>query len=118
MHLFLRRDEDFAPEAVQRRLVYMLYERNDISFHRGTFRVRGDVIEIFPVHEEERAIRVEFFGDTVESIQVIDPLRGAVLEELCRIYRLSRQPLRHLQRPVADRQPHHQGRTARTAGLA
>ncbi len=82
MHLFLRRGEDFAPEAVQRRLVYMLYERNDISFHRGTFRVRGDVIDIFPVHEEERAIRLEFFGDTVESIQVIDPLRGAVLEGL------------------------------------
>ncbi|MEK6201252.1 MAG: DEAD/DEAH box helicase family protein, partial [Desulfobulbaceae bacterium] len=52
MHLFLRRDEEYAMEQVQRRLVFMLYERNDISFHRGTFRVRGDVIDIFPVHEE------------------------------------------------------------------
>ncbi len=82
MHLFLQCDEDFAPEQVQRRLVYMLYERNDISFHRGTFRVRGDVIDIFPVHEEDRAIRLEFFGDTVETISVIDPLRGVVLERL------------------------------------
>ncbi len=82
MHLFLRCDEDFAPEQVQRRLVFMLYERNDISFHRGTFRVRGDVIDIFPVHEEERAIRLEFFGDTIESISIIDPLRGVVLERL------------------------------------
>lgn len=82
MHLFLRKDEEFVPEQVQRRLVFMLYERNDVSFHRGTFRVRGDVIDIFPVHEEERAIRLEFFGDTVESISIIDPLRGAVLERL------------------------------------
>lgn len=82
MHLFLRCNEDFPPEDVQRRLVYMLYERNDISFHRGTFRVRGDVIDIFPVHEEDRSIRIEFFGDTIDSIAVIDPLRGEVLERL------------------------------------
>ena len=82
MHLFLRCDEEYAPEQVQRRLVFMLYERNDVSFHRGTFRVRGDVIDIFPVHEEDRAIRLEFFGDTIDSIAVIDPLRGVVLERL------------------------------------
>jgi excinuclease ABC subunit B len=82
MHLFIRCDEEYAPEQIQRRLVFMLYERNDVSFHRGTFRVRGDVIDIFPVHEEERAIRLEFFGDTIESISVIDPLRGVVLERL------------------------------------
>ena len=55
------------------RLVEIQYERNDIDFHRGTFRVRGDVVEIFPPYEEERAIRVEFFGDTVEAISVVDP---------------------------------------------
>ncbi len=82
MHLFLQQDEEYAPDQVQRRLVFMLYERNDISFHRGTFRVRGDVIDIFPVHEEERAIRLEFFGDTIEAISVIDPLRGSVIERL------------------------------------
>jgi excinuclease ABC subunit B len=82
MHLFLQTGVTCAPEEVQRRLVYMLYERNDISFHRGTFRVRGDVLDIFPVNEEERAIRVEFFGDTVESVAFIDPLRGKVIERL------------------------------------
>ncbi|WP_136797671.1 MULTISPECIES: excinuclease ABC subunit UvrB [Desulfosediminicola] len=82
MHLFLQRDKEHPMEDVQRRLVYMLFERNDISFHRGTFRVRGDVIDIFPVHEEDRAIRLEFFGDTLEEIYVIDPLRGVVIEKL------------------------------------
>ncbi|SHO50562.1 excinuclease ABC subunit UvrB [Desulfopila aestuarii] len=82
MHLFVQAGEEHPMEDVQRRLVYMLFERNDISFHRGTFRVRGDVIDIFPVHEEERAIRLEFFGDTLESITMIDPLRGVVLEKL------------------------------------
>ena len=82
MHLFLERGAEYPMEEVQRRLAFMLYERNDFSFHRGTFRVRGDVIDIFPVHEEERALRVEFFGDTIDSITLIDPLRGVVLEDL------------------------------------
>ena len=82
MHLFLRSGDEYPVEDIQRRLVYMQYERNDISFHRGTFRVRGDVLDIFPVHEEDRSIRVEFFGDTVEAIVIIDPLRGEVLERL------------------------------------
>ncbi|MEN8188916.1 MAG: excinuclease ABC subunit UvrB [Thermodesulfobacteriota bacterium] len=82
MHLFLEKNEDYAMDKVQRRLVHMLYERNDTSFHRGTFRVRGDVIDIFPVHEEDVALRIEFFGDTVDGITLIDPLRGVVLEEL------------------------------------
>lgn len=67
---------------VQRRLVVMLYERNELSFHRGTFRVRGDVMEIFPAYEDERALRIEFFGDTIEAIREIDPLRGVVLSTL------------------------------------
>ncbi len=79
MHLLLKVGEDYPPEEVQRRLVYMLYERNDISFHRGTFRVRGDVVEIFPAYEEEHGVRVEFFGDTIEAITLVDPLRGEVL---------------------------------------
>ncbi len=82
MHLFLRVGEDHPMEDIQRRLVFMLYERNELSFHRGTFRVRGDVIDIFPAHEEERAVRVEFFGDTIEAITIIDPLRGVVLEDV------------------------------------
>ncbi len=82
MHLFLEVGEDYPMEEVQRRLVFMLYERNDISFHRGTFRVRGDVIDIFPVHEDSFAVRVEFFGDTIDAISIIDPLRGVVVEDV------------------------------------
>ena len=82
MHLFIREEEEYPVEDIQRRLVYMQYERNDVSFHRGTFRVRGDVLDIFPVHEEDRAIRIEFFGDTIESIAIIDPLRGVKLEKI------------------------------------
>jgi len=81
MHLFLKTGEDFTPEEIKRQLVYMLYERNDLSFHRGTFRARGDVLEIFPAYEEDRAIRVELFGDTIDAIKIVDPLRGVVLEE-------------------------------------
>ena len=82
MHLLLKCGAEHPTEEVQRRLVFMQYERNDFSFHRSTFRVRGDVIDIFPAHEEQRAVRVEYFGDTVESITVIDPLRGEVLARL------------------------------------
>ena len=85
MHLFLKAGEEYPREEIQRRLVYMLYERNDISFHRGTFRVRGDVVEIFPAYEEDRAIRVDLFGDTIESISLIDPLRGLVLGQLAEL---------------------------------
>jgi excinuclease ABC subunit B len=82
MHLFLEVDHDYPVEDVTRRLIHMLYERNDTSFHRGTFRVRGDVVDIYPVHEEDRALRLEFFGETLETLSVIDPLRGVVLEKL------------------------------------
>ncbi|MBI5537970.1 MAG: excinuclease ABC subunit UvrB [Deltaproteobacteria bacterium] len=74
----LRRDD------LLRQLVDVQYERNDIDFHRGTFRVRGDVVEVFPAYEQDRAVRIEFFGDDVESIKEIDPLRGRVLGELDR----------------------------------
>lgn len=63
-------------------LVSMHYERNDIDFFRGSFRVRGDRVEIFPAYEEEKAVRVNFFGDEVESISEIDPLKGLVLNKL------------------------------------
>ena len=82
MNLFLKTGEEYPREEIQRRLVYMLYERNDISFHRGTFRVRGDVVEIFPAYEEERAVRIDLFGDTIDSISYIDPLRGMVTGHL------------------------------------
>ncbi len=72
-------------DAVMAKLVDIQYERNDLDFHRGTFRVRGDILEVFPVHEAEHAIRVEFFGDEVESITQIDPLRGRKLQSLPKI---------------------------------
>lgn len=65
-----------------RELVRIQYSRNDIDFHRGTFRVRGDVVEIHPPYEEDRAIRVEFFGDYIDKLSWVDPLRGQTLEEL------------------------------------
>ncbi len=65
-----------------RQLVEVQYERNDIDFHRGSFRVRGDTVEIFPAYEEKRAIRIEFFGDEIDSISEVDPLRGKVLGKL------------------------------------
>ncbi len=72
-------------DAVMAKLVDIQYDRNDYDFHRGTFRVRGDVLEIFPVHEEAAAYRIEFFGDEVESIDLIDPLRGRRIEALDKI---------------------------------
>ena len=71
--------KDFPREELLHRLVEIQYERNDIDFHRGTFRVRGDVVEIFPPYEDEQALRVEFFGDTIEAMTLIDPLRGKKL---------------------------------------
>ncbi len=79
MHAFLQTGMRLDRDQLLRQLVDMLYERNDHDFHRGTFRVRGDVVEIFPQYEAERAIRIEFFGDEVEAIAEIDPLRGKVV---------------------------------------
>ena len=65
-----------------KRLVENQYQRNDIDFHRGTFRVRGDTVEIFPAYEEKLAIRVEFFGDEIETISEIDPLTGKLIDHI------------------------------------
>ncbi len=64
-----------------RRLTQMQYSRNNLDFRRGTFRVRGDVVEVFPAYEEDRIIRVELFGDEIEALLEVDPLRGEVLAE-------------------------------------
>ncbi|MHB8878803.1 MAG: excinuclease ABC subunit UvrB, partial [Myxococcaceae bacterium] len=71
--------EEIGRDRLMRRLIECQYERNDVDFHRGTFRVRGDTLEIFPAYEEDRALRVEFFGDTIEKLTEIDPLRGVLL---------------------------------------
>jgi excinuclease ABC subunit B len=71
--------------AALKRLVAIQYERRDLDFYRGSFRVRGDVVEIFPAHEDKRAIRMEFFGDEIESIHEIDPITGSRLARLTKI---------------------------------
>jgi excinuclease ABC subunit B len=81
----LEEGQEIDREEVLHKLIEIQYERNDIDFHRGTFRVRGDILEIFPPYEEDRAYRIEFFGDTIEAIWVTDPLRGKKIEEEKRI---------------------------------
>ena len=82
MLIELTRGEELRRDELLRRLVDVQYERNDVDFHRGTFRVRGDVVEIFPVGEDARAIRVEYWGDTIDRISYIDPLRGKTISDL------------------------------------
>jgi len=86
LHLELAAGDTVDRDEIIRRLVAVQYERNDYDFHRGTFRVRGDVVEIFPASEETVALRVELFGDTVDAIARIDPLKGAVLERIERVH--------------------------------
>ena len=66
-------------DAIITKLVDVQYQRNDMDFHRGTFRVRGDVLEVIPAYEHERALRLEFFGDEIEGVREIDPLTGEIL---------------------------------------
>jgi excinuclease ABC subunit B len=80
----LERGVELRRDVLLRQLVDIQYSRNDVDFHRGTFRVRGDVVEIFPAYEESTAIRVEFLGDEIEAIKEVDPIRGKVLGSLDR----------------------------------
>ncbi|HYS96061.1 MAG TPA: excinuclease ABC subunit UvrB [Chthoniobacterales bacterium] len=82
MLLTVKRGQHTSREAVLSRLVDMLYERNDISFSRGKFRVRGDVVEVYPATADEEAVRLEFFGDEIDAITRFDPLTGHAHESL------------------------------------
>jgi len=82
MLVYLEEGKEADRDAVLRKLVEIQYQRNDYDFHRGTFRVRGDVLEVFPASSEDKSIRIDFFGDTVEAISEMDPLRGTVLKRL------------------------------------
>jgi excinuclease ABC subunit B len=82
MLLFLEKGQKIERDDILRKLVDIQYERNDYDFHRGTFRVRGDVVEIFPASYENTAIRVELFGDELDAISVFDPLLGTPLQKL------------------------------------
>ena len=99
MHVALEAGQTMDRDAMIRALVAIQYERNDYDFRRGTFRVRGDVVEVFPVAAEGEAFRVEFWGDTVERLMTLDPLKGTttgVVTE-ARIY-----PASHYVTPAAQ----------------
>jgi len=76
MVLFLEKNQRIKRNELLRRLVELQYERNDMDFFRGTFRARGDVVDVFPAYEAKNAIRFEFFGDQIDSISELDPLLG------------------------------------------
>ncbi len=82
LRIQLKEDMEKTREKLLSELVNIQYTRNDVDFHRGTFRVRGDRVEIFPAYEEEKALRVDFFGDVIESICEIDPLKADVINHL------------------------------------
>jgi len=85
MLLYLEEGVEVRREAILTKLVEIQYARNDTDFHRGTFRVRGDVIEIFPASAEDRSVRIELFGDQVDAIHEIDPLTGRSLRRLPKV---------------------------------
>jgi excinuclease ABC subunit B len=82
MRVNLETDMQFVRDKLLFDLISMHYERNDVDFYRGIFRVRGDRVEIFPAYEEDQAVRIDFFGDQIENISLIDALRGKVLKSL------------------------------------
>jgi len=84
MILLLRQGSTMDQRAILKRLAELQYTRNDIELHRGTFRVRGDVIDIFPAESDRMAVRVELFGDEIEAISEFDPLTGELSEKLAR----------------------------------
>ena len=79
--LILTVGDNIKRNAIINRLVDMTYERSDIDFHRGTFRARGDIIDIIPVNEHAYGIRIELFGDTVERISTFDPVTGVIISD-------------------------------------
>ena len=96
MILHLVRGERIDQRAVLRRLAEMQYTRNDVELHRGTYRVKGDVIDIFPAESEKEAVRVELFDEEIESLSYFDPLTGEVLR---RVPRLTVYPKTHYVTP-------------------
>src|SRR5207244_13500420 len=84
MVLHLKRGDRLEQRALLRRLADMQYTRNELDLTQGTYRVRGDVIDIFPAESEREAIRVELFDDTIESLAIFDPLTGVVARKVPR----------------------------------
>ena len=84
MVLTVRQGDKLTQRDVVSRLIAMQYERNDVDFSRGTFRVRGDTIDVFPAEHNELAVRIDLFDDTVDSLQFFDPLTGRVRQRIPR----------------------------------
>ncbi|MDX1973636.1 MAG: excinuclease ABC subunit UvrB [Candidatus Sumerlaeia bacterium] len=84
MCALLREGDDVGRDVLLRKLVDLQYRRSDMDFHRGTFRVRGDTVDIYPAYEERKGLRIEFFGDEIESISEIEPMTGKRLAGLKR----------------------------------
>ena len=85
MLLYIEKGKTIPREDMLKKLVEIHYERGEYDFTRGRFRVRGDVVDVYPVHEEDRAVRIHFFGDLIETVQEMDPLTGKALKEINRI---------------------------------
>jgi len=85
MLLHLEAGQEVRRRDILSKLVEIQYERNEQDFHRGTFRARGDVVDVFPAYEEDRAVRIELFGDEVDELWLFDPLRGKKLDKLDKI---------------------------------
>ena len=82
MTLSLKKDYEYSREQLIKTLVNLQYKRNDQSFYRGTFRARGEYLEIFPSHFEDRAWRLSLFGDKIEKIEEFDPITGDLIKDL------------------------------------
>jgi len=85
MMVYLEEEMEIDRDQVLRKLVDIQYQRSDYDFHRGTFRVRGDVLEVFPAYEDRSSVRIEFFDDKIESLNEFDPIRGKVQRRVARV---------------------------------
>mgnify|MGYP002631065766 FL=1 len=101
MLIYIEAEAVLSREDVVKKLIEIHYERGETDFYRGRFRVRGDVLDIYPVHEEDRAVRINFFGDEVESVQEIDPLTG---KTICNLKRITIYPATHYVTSVGVRE--------------
>lgn len=82
----LRPGQEISPEEVMKKLIDVQYVRNDVEFERGSFRARGDVLDIYPAGFDQKAIRIEFFGDEIDQISEFDPLTGKVISKITHVY--------------------------------
>ena len=102
MRMIMRIGDKLGQRDVIAHLIRMQYTRNESDFSRGTFRVRGDTIDVFPAEHSELAIRIELFDDEIESLQLFDPLTGRIRQKIPRFVGLPVEPLRDAARPGAS----------------